>query len=256
LAVGAASIVLAALPALARTHQASIGNYWYEDDQQHDRTRIVVAAGDQITFTVREGVYPPHSVNVDALNIHSPELLLGETYTTPALRKPGIYRLYCRAHEDRGHFTRLVIQAPRATASPAPATPRASRPPAAGASAAPSPTATVASATPAATLTPVGVGKATKAELAQPIRRDPNSLEALTGRTRSTALWTRSLWWLLIAAVPIVGVAAYALRREAARVSAGTAPSSSGRRRSSGRSPRSSPRKASGPSRTSRGRRR
>src|SRR5581483_7857532 len=76
-----------------------------------------VQQGDQIRFTIREQSYPNHSVNVDELNIHSGDLVLFDTYTTPPLNKPGTYRLYCRAHTDRGHITKLVIHAAAATTS-------------------------------------------------------------------------------------------------------------------------------------------
>src|SRR5712692_252796 len=119
-------LALSTAPASSITHQASAGNYWYEDDQQHDRTKIVVRQGDQITFTIREQAVPGHTVDVDELNIHSPNLNIGETYTTPRLIKPGNYYLYCRPHEQRGHHTRLVVlAAQQATATPPPnSTPR------------------------------------------------------------------------------------------------------------------------------------
>jgi plastocyanin len=248
-----ASCALGALSrAGAETHHASIGNYWYEDDVQRDRTKIVVQEGDQITFTVREGVYPPHTVDVDELNIHSPGLLPGETFTTPALTKVGNFKLYCRPHEDRGHHTRLIVQSkPRPSPVSTPSGTLAPRPGAAPVTttAAPSPSA---SATP--TLAPVGVGKATGA--VRPVAVDPDSLEGLTGRTRPDEPWTRAVWFLVIGAVPILGAAGYAVRRELVRATAGSGPSPRDRARSTARSPRSSARKASGSGRTSRDRRR
>lgn len=240
-------------PAWSATRQASIGNYYYEDDATGSRKQIVVRQGDQVRFTVREGVYPPHTVDIDELNIHSPGLLLGETFTTPVLDRAGTFRVYCRPHEERGHFSSLVVQAaatpaPTAAGTAAPAAPAG----VGGAPVTPAPTVTpVALATP--TLAPVGVGRASAQELERPQAVDPDSLEGLTGRTRSTAPWTRALWFLLIASVPIVGAAGFAVSRELARAT-GSSPSSSGPRRSPARSPRSSGPKASGSGRTSRGR--
>jgi len=214
----AATVVLAvAHGASAGTHQATVGNYYYEDDTQHDQTKIVVHIGDQITFTVRQAAVPGHTVDVDALNIHSPNLSIGETFTTPRLTKAGNFYLYCRPHEDRGHHTRLVVlaapartPAPKATAAPR----RAAAPPGAGAKAAPLTPAPAPKPAPTSTLTPVGVGTAPPGALARPIPTNPNSLEALTGRKIAAGEpWTRSLWWLLIAAVPIIAAAGVALQR-------------------------------------------
>ncbi len=105
------------MPARAETRQASVGNYWFEDDATGDRTSIVVNQGDQLTFTIREGIYPPHTVDVDELDIHSPDLLLGATYTTPPLKTLGTFKLYCRPHEQRGHVTTLAVRATTPTTS-------------------------------------------------------------------------------------------------------------------------------------------
>ena len=210
-----------AAPAMARTHQATVGNYYYEHDEQRDRTKIVVAVGDQITFTVRQAAYPPHTVDVDELDVHSPDLLVGQTYTTPPLDRAGNFRLYCRPHEQRGHHTRLVVQAAAATATPAPpaktavptARPRATSAPPVSGGRTPPPSVKP-SATP--TLAPIGVGTAAPGALDRPLPVDPDSLQGLTGVTRSNRYpWTRAVWWLLLATVPIVGAAGFALRREA-----------------------------------------
>jgi plastocyanin len=116
---------LLATQALAETRQASVGNYWFEDDARRDRTKIIVNQGDQITFTIREGIYPAHTVDVDELRIHSPDLLLGATFTTPQLNTAGTYKLYCRPHEQRGHVTTLFV---RATATTTTRTTSASQP--------------------------------------------------------------------------------------------------------------------------------
>jgi plastocyanin len=208
-----AALVAMVAPASAVTHQASVGNYWYEDDAQHNQTKIVVHEGDQITFTVRQPAVPGHTVDVDALNIHSPNLALGQTFTTPRLATPGNFYLYCRPHEQRGHHTRLIVlAAPKSTPARAPkATPHATSAPALVARTTPTPTPAAA---PAATLTPIGVGTAPPGSLDRPVPTNPNSLGAMTGRVynRSTP-WTRSLWWLLTASVGIVGAGAFAFSR-------------------------------------------
>jgi plastocyanin len=207
--------------ARAATHQATVGNYYFEDDQQRDRTKITVRQGDQITFTVRQAAYPPHTVDVDELDIHSPGLLVGQTFTTPPLNKPGTFNLYCRPHEARGHRTRLIVQA--AAAATPKATSRATDAPGQSAAAPPVTSASV-SATPsssptassAPSLAPVGVGTAPPGSLQRTLTPDPDSLEALTGVQRSNQVpWTRAVWWLLLASVPIVGAAGLALRRNA-----------------------------------------
>ena len=212
--------------ASADTRQSSVGNYYFEDDANGDRTKLVVDEGDQITFTVRQGAATPHTVEVDELDIHSGDLLIGQTYTTPPLRQPGNFKLYCRRHDERGHNTRLIV---RTAASPTPkptprrtGTPSSTSAPTSAAvatmSAAPSPSP---SASPRSTLAPVGVGTAPPGSLARSTP-DPDSLAGLTGVRRSNEIpWTRALWWLLIASVPIVGAAAFALRRNAMRRSDG-----------------------------------
>jgi plastocyanin len=201
--------------ASAVTHQATIANYYYEDDAQHDQTKIVVHQGDQITFTVRQAAVPGHTVDIDAYNIHSPNLNLGQTFTTPPLTKAGNFYLYCRPHEDRGHHTRLVVlatatPAPKATAAPPR---RTATPPhiARTAPRTPAPSSPVPS--PAATLTPVGVATAPPSALDRPVPTNPNSLNALTGRRVAPVAWTRSLRWLLIASVPVIALGALAFRR-------------------------------------------
>jgi plastocyanin len=222
--VGAAvtCALIAAPGARADTHQVTVGNFYFEDDQQRDRTKLVVDVGDQITFTVRQASYPPHTIDVDELDIHSDDLFVGQTYTTPPLRRPGNFYLYCRPHEARGHHTRLIVRA-AAPATPK-ATARATTAPARSAAPAPATTATggtptptpsaASSSTPA--LAPVGVGTAAPGSLTRTLEPDPDSLEALTGVQRSNEIpWTRAVWWLLLASVPIVATAAFALRRNA-----------------------------------------
>jgi plastocyanin len=216
-AVVLAGLALVAPSASAVTHQATIGNYYYEDDQQRDQTKIVVHQGDQVTFTVRQQAVPGHTVDVDALNIHSPNLDLGQSFTTPPLKTPGNFYLYCRPHEQRGHHTRLIVlAAPKPPTHPTPtaAPRRTTAPRSAVRTPPPSPTARPATPVPSATLTPIGVGTAPPGELAKPLPTNPNSLAALTGHTTAAGTpWTRSLWWLLIASVPIVAAAAFAFSR-------------------------------------------
>jgi plastocyanin len=219
-AIVAGTALVAAAVARAETRQASVGNFYFEDDATGDRTRLVVNEGDQVTFTVRQGAATPHTVDVDELDIHSGDLRIGQTYTTPALDTPGNFNLYCRRHEERGHRTRLIVRAPTG-ATPKP-TPRPTR--TAVATTAPLPAriptatpATTASPTPppSASLAPVGIGTAPPGWIARRTP-DPDSLEALTGVRRSYEIpWTRAVWWLLIATVPIAAAAAFALRRNA-----------------------------------------
>jgi plastocyanin len=203
--------------ATAITHQATIGNYYYEDDAQKDTTKIVVHVGDQITFTVRQQAVPGHTVDVDELNIHSPNLDLGQTFTTPPLTRAGNFYLYCRPHEARGHHTRLIVLAtstpvpqPRATPHPTAVPPHIVGTPATTPHTSPAPTA---SPKPSATLTPVGVGTAPPGSLSRPVPTNPNSLNALTGRNPTAVPWTRALRWLIVASIVVVALAALAFQR-------------------------------------------
>jgi plastocyanin len=207
--------------AWAENRQATVGNYYFEDDNTGSRTSIAVRKGDQVTFTVRQAAATPHTVEVDELDIHSGDLLVGQTYTTPPLNTPGNFYLYCRRHEERGHHARLIVQAAASTPAPAKtAAPRTTtapprtRSPAATAAPVTASPAPAASPVATATLAPAGVGTAAPDVMRRPLRVDPDSLEGLTGVRRSNEVpWTRAVWWLLIAAVPIVGAAAFALYR-------------------------------------------
>lgn len=208
-----------ATTARAENRQVSVINYFFEDDTTKDQTRIVVREGDQLTFTIRETAPMAHSVNVDELDIHSGEMpLLFQTYTTPPLQRAGTYELYCKTHRDgRNHRTMLVVQAapqqptqaptaaPTARADRHTVTPRAATP-------------TAAPQTPAPTLVPVGLATAPPEDrrLAAP---DPRSLEGIIGRPRAAPVpWTRAVRLLALAAVPVVGAAAFAVRKEATRL--------------------------------------
>jgi hypothetical protein len=72
---------------------------------------------------------------------------------------------------------------------------------------------------PATTLTPVGMGRADPESLARAPEPEPGSLEDLIGRreARGAVPWTRALRLLLVAALPILGAAGYALSRQAGR---------------------------------------
>jgi hypothetical protein len=65
----------------------------------------------------------------------------------------------------------------------------------------------------------LGVGRADPEALARAPDPEPGSLEDLIGRreARGAVPWTRALWLLLVAALPILGAAGYALSREAGR---------------------------------------
>jgi plastocyanin len=219
-------ILLASLPAHAKLHQVSVGNYYFEDDATGARDPLTVDEGDQIRFTVRQAAYPPHDIVIEEYGIDSPPLNLFQTYTTPPLNKPGTFALYCRAHRARGHETTLIV---KAKVSPPPSTPSSPPPPkkkAKPATAAPkaettstpSSAAAPASPTPAESLAPVGVGEATDRRTPPP---DPESLAGILGRRFGGELpWTTAVWQALIAALPIVAAAAYALKRESQRQAA------------------------------------
>jgi len=271
-----------AAPAVAATRQVSSGNYYFQDNETGSRQQVVVNKGDQITVTIAEAPVAAflgaHTVDIDEMNVHSGDLTIGQTFTTPALTKVGTFSLYCDNHRNMGHQTRLVVKAPPVESTPAP-TQDSEPAPAGDASsngsnllqpvpltgqAIPLPALTVPTPAPA-TAEPAGVGEASPGQL-RAAGVDPDSLEGLIGRNvGGNQPWTRALWFLLIGGVAAVGaaviaivrgrsLAAVAAVREAKR--SGTAQSSSGPRRSSGRSRKSSPRKASASGRKSGGRRR
>lgn len=211
-------------PAQAALRDVSIGNYWFEDDATGARNPITVTEGDQIRFTVRQGVYPPHSAVIDEYDIDSGQLLLFDTYTTPPLNKPGTFALYCRAHRERGHETKLVVKAkPAGDPGAQPSTPAPPKKAKASKSAAPTaaattptPGTTAASPSPAEATVPAGVGQATDRRRPP---SDPNSLAGVLGRDLGGDVpWTAALWQAALAAIPIAGAAAYALRRERRRM--------------------------------------
>lgn len=237
--LAAALLLAAAGRAAAAVRQATVGNYYFQDDATNDRAKLVVAKGDQVTFTVRAAAQRPHSVNVDELGIHSGDLLLFETYTTPPLNRAGTFRVYCRNHAvSNNHVTSLIVRAPPTT-STTPATtapPRtASTPrlvPAVTSTTVASSTTVVQATTaptaarPAVTTTTevatVAAGRG-KAPPGDRRRAAPaaNSLEGLLGRhLGGNAPWTRAVRISLAALVPLVLVAGFALREARRRSSA------------------------------------
>lgn len=212
--------------------QVRVGNFYYEDATVGDG-KIEIRQGDQLRFIVEDnGPGTPHSVEVDALGIHSGGLSTGNTYTTPPIQQTGSFKLYCALHEKRGHVTTLVVlagtttttkAAPTTTAAPAPpttasgsSTPTTALPDAPG-SANDSTTADNTTATDPAYTTDTtlasGLGQASDGELdALPV--DPDSLEAILGRPPATrGPWTRSVRMALIGMIPLLGAAAIALAR-------------------------------------------
>jgi hypothetical protein len=283
LVIAAGGIVLTAGPATAATRQVSSGNYYFQDGTTGSRMQIVVKKGDQLVVTIAQAPVADflgaHTVDVDEMNIHSEDLALGQTFTTPPLNKTGNFLLYCDNHRDRGHTTRLIVQAPAASATPKPtgaSGPASTHGDLIGSSQDPVPLTADPIPLPALTapplivaqptLAPVGVGQADEIQL-EAAGVDPDSLEGLIGRNLGgNQPWTRALWFTLIAAVAVIGVAIGAVVRGARLAGAapevaaskrrGTAASSSGRPRSSGRSGRSSRPKASASAQKSGGRRR
>ena len=138
------------------------------------------------------------------------DLLIGQTYTTPALDHAG--KLQPVLPSARSARPPHAADRPgRGVATPKP-TPRAARPPRrARAAPAAVPSRRVARRRPlvrrprrpSPTLAP-GRGRHRAARLPRaPLTPDPDSLEALTGVRRSNEVpWTRAVWWLLIASGP------------------------------------------------------
>ena len=227
--LGALSVPSTASAAL---HEVSVGNYYYEDDATGARDPLIVKRGDQIRFTIREADVPPHSVNIDAYNVRSGDLLLFETYTTPPLDELGTFTIYCRAHRDRGHITTLIVEGkqkkePAPEPEPEPEEPTTEPTRVSGDER----ETTVAAETQRSSggkernkkkrtgdeqeVAPVGRGVSTDQRRAAP---NPDSLEGILGRRLAAdGPWTRSIGLAGLAAIPIVGAAAFALRQEARR---------------------------------------
>ncbi|MDP1819909.1 MAG: hypothetical protein Q8K58_08480 [Acidimicrobiales bacterium] len=239
--------------AQAALSQVRVGNFYYEDATVGDG-KIEIRQGDQVRFIVEgNGPGTPHSVEVEALGIHSGGLSTGDTYTTPPIQQTGSFKLYCDLHENRGHVTTLVVlagatattAAPTTTAAPAPATtasgsstpttapPSAvpgdssvaagtgdtgsTAPPGAPGSATDNTAADSATGTDPADTTDTtlasGLGQASDEDL-DALPVDPDSLEAVLGRPPATrGPWTRSVRMALLGMIPLLGAAAIALAR-------------------------------------------
>lgn len=213
------------------TRTVHVGTYYFDDATPGDG-KVVAAVGDRISFVFDDS--KSHSANVDALGIASGPLGQGQVYTTPVLRRPGTFQLYCQLHRSRGHVATLVVTGTAATPAPTPApTPV----PTASAAATAAPTA----APPVPTPAPGDSGAPASAEpgssaavVASP---DPGSSadpgaspdpatsaepgdEALPDGGTAEPVWLRSVSLALVAGVPMVLLAAAAFvaaRRRAAR---------------------------------------
>jgi hypothetical protein len=108
-----------------------VGSYYFEDATRGDG-RVVVAAGDRITFSI-EGK-AQHTATVDGW-FSSGRRSPGQRWTTPALTRLGTFTLYCQVHGAPRHGTVLVV---RRAAAPSPSSTR--KPPSPAPSRAPSPT--------------------------------------------------------------------------------------------------------------------
>jgi plastocyanin len=103
----------------AATIAVRSGSYYFEDATVGD-SKIVARVGDRLQFLIEDaGKGTPHTVEIDALGIHSGPLGTSSTYTTPVLSQPGTFLLYCKPHQNKGHHTSLVVLA---NATPAPTT--------------------------------------------------------------------------------------------------------------------------------------
>lgn len=143
-AVGALVLtgLLVATPALAADVGVRVGNFYFDDSSAGDE-RVVVDVGDRIVFTFEGN--NTHTATVDGL-FDSGNRNGGETYTTPALMRPGTYTLFCSIHGAQQHGATLQV---RGKAAPSPT--RASSPspsPVRTAAASPRPVATTAAPAP------------------------------------------------------------------------------------------------------------
>lgn len=248
--VGAFASAHSAQAALSEVH---LGNFYYEDATVGDG-KIEIRQGDQIRFVADDnGPGTPHTVEVDALGIHSGGLSTGQTYTTPPIQQAGSFKLYCKFHENKGHVTTLVVladgtattAATTTTAAPTTTVAKASSPTTAGGSTAvagtsgstatggagtdtttsvasdgvTATTVTDIAAATATTLAPTGLGEASD-ETMNALPVDPHSLEAVLGRPPATrGPWTRSVRIAMLGLLPLLGAAAIALGRFASGLS-------------------------------------
>ena len=161
LGVGAAWVV----PSSAATQGVRVGSFYFEDASAGDG-RVVVDAGDRITFTF-EG-QSQHTATVDGV-FDSGRRSAPQTYTTSALTRAGTYTLYCAVHGAANHGTSLVVRGTAASPSPSPSPapvvsprPSPSVQPTRTAAAAPTPTRTSPRASAAPSPTPSPAAAATR----------------------------------------------------------------------------------------------
>jgi plastocyanin len=90
--------------AYAATVTVSTGSYYFGDGS------VSANVGDQLRFVMEDGGKgTPHTVEIDALGVHSGPITTKGSYTTSELLKPGTYRIYCKPHENKGHFGSLTV---------------------------------------------------------------------------------------------------------------------------------------------------
>lgn len=222
-AISAVASTGTARAALIEVH---LGSTYYEDATVGDG-KIEVRQGGQIQFITDDSGTGgrPHTVEVDELGIHSGSLTTGQTYTTPAIQQAGTFKLYCKFHENAGHWTTLVVlsnaTATTTTAAPITTTTSASSASKSTATTSASGTPTDGSGTSTATsiaaadtaLAPTGLGQASDETMgAVPV--NPRSLEAVLGRPPATrGPWTRSVRMALLGLLPLWAATGVALAR-------------------------------------------
>lgn len=103
--------------AYAATVTVRTGSYYFGNGS------VTANVGDQLRFVMEDGGKgTPHTVEIDALGIHSGPIVTKGSYTTPELLKPGTYRIYCKPHENKGHVGSLTVSGVAATTTTTKAT--------------------------------------------------------------------------------------------------------------------------------------
>lgn len=226
----------------AATITVRTGSYYFEDATVGDG-QIVASVGDRLQFLIEDsGKGTPHTIESDALGIHSGPLTTNTTYTTPVLSQPGTFYFYCKPHENKGHHTNVVVLGnATATSTPAPA-PTAPPTPAPTAAVTPAPTAAVTSAPtaaapsaaattpssataapPAAAATPASSAEATgrtpasgqpsASQAGTPLPSNDNAVARSGGGQvvrAPTTIWLRSVFVGLLLLAPVLGLAGLA----------------------------------------------
>jgi plastocyanin len=92
-ALGAAVLVPAAQA--GRTPTVDVGSNFFAPG------KVTVKKNSKVRFNWEPSGFELHDVNVRSgpKKFHSPTQA-GGSYTTPKLRKPGTYKLYCKQHDD------------------------------------------------------------------------------------------------------------------------------------------------------------